>query len=89
MKKKNIKPYKNLGDLFDRYWGLLILRVDNGYILVGRPGESESNHPTVIEEDPQDELKDGESLLFEVMNYFNFGGTKHDKERLKIVREKQ
>jgi len=34
-------------------------------------------------------LKSGESLLWAVMEYFGFGGSKHDRERIMVVRKKQ
>jgi len=67
---------------------LIITRESNGYILNGI-SDSGSRMRTVIEDDEGDELKSGESLLWEVMDYFNFGGSKYDKERIKIIREKQ
>ncbi len=73
-------------------WYLKITRVDNGYLL-----ESFGNAPegedfivkSVIEEDDQDELACHEKLLWEVMEYFGFRGSKHDEERLKVIREKR
>jgi hypothetical protein len=64
---------------------LNILRIDNGYILRGPLGEDIS----VIEDVASDELHSHEVLLWEVMDHFNFAGSKHDKERLRIVRESQ
>jgi hypothetical protein len=63
-------------------WSLKIIRVDNGYFLEGADGAR-----IVIQERDEDELLEHENLLFEVMAYFNFGGTKHDKERIRIIRE--
>ena len=63
-------------------WSLVITRVDNGYLLEGSDGAC-----IVIEEDPDDELREHEQLLFEVRDYFNFQGTKHDKERIQILRQ--
>lgn len=70
-------------------YSLLIIREDNGYSLKGFSDESGLPMTFVIEDDPQDELKSGESLLWEVMNYFSFNGSKHDPVRLRIEREKQ
>ncbi|OGM09224.1 hypothetical protein A2Z67_04775 [Candidatus Woesebacteria bacterium RBG_13_36_22] len=61
---------------------LKINRARNGYVLE-RGGEPFS---IVIEEDENDDLKEHEELLWEVMEYFDFQGTKHNKERLKVVR---
>ena len=66
-------------------WLLKITKVDNGYLLCGNP----DNSLWVIEDSEKDELRSGENLLWEIMNYFNFGGSKHDKIRLKITRVKQ
>jgi len=68
-------------------WSLKITRVGNGYELTGS-GDSFNRAETVIEDSETDELKSHEALLFEVMEYFNFGGSRHDKERIKIIREK-
>lgn len=64
-------------------WLLQIERTKNGYILLGNDGLS------VIEEDDQDELKEHEKLLWAVMEYFGFQGSKHDKQRLRVMREQQ
>lgn len=68
----------------DRQWQLTITRVSNGY-LIEAPGEE----PYVIQENENDELKEHEELLWHIMEYFNFGGTKHDPIRLRVKREKQ
>ena len=69
-------------------WQLTITRVDNGYLLEG-PSESDMPMKVVIEDSREDELKSHEFLLWDVMEYFNFGGSKHDAQRIKIIREKQ
>lgn len=66
-------------------WTLMITRHDNGYLLQGEQGEL----GWVIEDNEMDVLKSHESLLQEVMNYFDFGGSKHDKVRLRVTRVKQ
>ena len=65
-------------------WSLKIIRNGNGYTLKGNDG-----FDLVIQEDEKDELKDHEELLWEIMNYFNFGGSKHDARRIKIIIEEQ
>lgn len=65
-------------------WSLQITRVDNGYYLVGIDGEK-----FVIEEKPDDKLHEHEQLLFMVREYFDFQGSKHDKERIVILRQPQ
>ena len=62
-------------------WYLRIERKTNGYVLKGS-----DNFECVIE-DTEDELKSHEELLWQVMEYFSFGGDKYDKERLRIERE--
>ena len=69
-------------------WDLKITSVNNGYTLEGTFGMDEEKSIDVIEEDEMDELVAGENLLWAVMDYFNFGGSKHDKERIRIIREK-
>jgi len=64
-------------------WQLLITRVENGYYI-----KAPNEQPYVIQENEKDELKDHEELLWYIMEYFNFGGSKHDLERLRIIREK-
>lgn len=78
-------------------WQLTITRLDNGYLL------KDTGHNDELEEVPKewviedcdeydrgdDSLKSGETLLWEVMEFFGFGGSKNDPERLRIVREKQ
>ena len=72
------------------YWAfnLIITREGNGYVLDG-VSDSGGRLRTVIEDDEVDELKSGESLLWAVMEYFGFGGSKHDRERIMVVRKKQ
>jgi len=65
-------------------WQLLITRVENGYYI-----KAPNEQPYVIQENENDVLKDHEELLWYIMEYFNFGGTKHDPERLRVVREKK
>ena len=72
----------------DWAFNLIITRESNGYVLDGL-SDSWGRTRTVIEDDEVDELKSGESLLWEVMEYFGFGGSKHDRERIMVVREKQ
>lgn len=63
-------------------WNLWIKRADNGYYLEGCDGQK-----FVIEEKEDDELYEHEQLLFIVQEYFNFQGSKHDKERIQISRQ--
>jgi len=63
-------------------WSLTITRIDNGYMLHG------SDYDSVIEDVESDPLRSGEELLWNVMDYFDLRGSKHDPERLRVVREK-
>ena len=71
-------------------WSLEIERVDNGYLLTASDQEGDGPSTWVIEDDDEGgfvNLTSGENLLWEVMDFFNFGGSKHDKQRIRIVRE--
>jgi len=78
-------------------WYLKITRASNGYVLSWDEelNDAQPNYPLsetkymVIESSEGDELKDHETLLWEVMEFFGFGGSKHDEERLRIIREKR
>jgi len=71
-------------------WWCFIARVGNGYFLkYNEEHEAGIKESRVIEDDDQDELKSHEELLYEVMEHFNFWGSKHDPERLFIIRKKQ
>jgi len=72
-------------------WKLEITKVENGYLLEYPDEDSEGNYirkRMVLEEDEKDELKSNENLLWQVMEHFGFYGSKHDKERIRITREK-
>jgi len=63
-------------------WILTIEAVQNGYHLKG------TDFNEVIEENEDDPFWCNEQLLWRVMSYFNFQGSKHDPERIWVVREK-
>lgn len=69
-------------------WQLKITHVDNGYLL---EGINDNGMPIqwVIEDNEADELASHESLLWNIMDYFSFGGCKHDPVRLRVTRETQ
>jgi len=71
-------------------WCCFIEKAENGYI-VSYPNEEDENNiiPHVIEEDPKDALKEHEDLHYWLMDFFAHSGSKHDGERLRIIREKQ
>ncbi len=64
-------------------WKLTIIRKDNGYYLTGTDSD------IMLQADDKDPLDHHMALLYEVMEYFNFFGSKHDPERIRITREKQ
>lgn len=72
-------------------WFCSIEKVDNGY-LIEYPEELDNGTGDikrhVIEENDQDELASHEALLWWLVEYFDFYGSKHDLERIRIVREK-
>jgi len=72
-------------------WSLTIQRLDNGYILTSPGCDGLGDAAWVVEDGPDStefiNLSSGEALLWEVMDYFSFGGSKHDAERIRIVRE--
>ena len=71
-------------------WELKIRSISNGYILfIPKEDEHTTDREVVIEEDESDGLEAQESLLWAIMEYFNIGGSKHDKERLRVVRQKK
>lgn len=67
-------------------WRLTIEKADNGFILTGEGADN--NGPFVIQEQ-DDELCQWEELVYQVWEFFGHYGSKHDKERLRVVREKQ
>ena len=70
-------------------WSVRINRAGNGFRMnweeEGEDGMT-LHQEEVIQDDEQDELHAGEELLWWVMNYFDLGGSKFDKERLGIAR---
>jgi len=63
-------------------WWLKITRVSNGFFLEGNDGNW-------LIQDTDDPLKSTEELLWDVTEYFLLGGSKHDAERIRIVRGKK
>jgi len=70
-------------------WSAKIIRTSNGYV-VSTPSDKEDceTDEFVLEENDGDPLRVHEELLWELMDYFHFGGSKHDKERIRVIREK-
>ena len=75
--------------MMNEEWSMKIIRTNNGYI-VSTPSESQDmeSQEFVLEDNDADALRSHQDLLYEVMDYFAFSGSKYDKERLKVVREK-
>ncbi len=72
---------------------LKITRVDNGYTLesVGdEPNEEGCYHTTteVVQDSEDDALKSGEQLLWNIIEFFGLAGSRHDRERLVVERQK-
>ena len=62
---------------------LKIERVDNGYILKGKFGDSDIITKELIEdENPMEELTTMKELLLEVKAYFGIYYSKHNRENL-------
>ena len=69
-------------------FAMLIRREANGYILKYPAETGEVFIREVIQDDEGDDLKSGEGLLWSVIEYFGLSGSKYDKERLWITRER-
>ncbi len=70
-------------------WSLTITRALNGYVLEGTSDNSGLPCTEVIEDEDKDELKSHEALLWFIMDYFSFQGSKHALERLRVTRERR
>jgi len=74
------------------HWDLHIRKGDNGYRLTYEEelGNGEIlGREEYIQDSDDDPLKAGEELLWRIMEYFNFYGSKHDSERLRVIRVKR
>jgi hypothetical protein len=87
MSSGKLNTTETMTDDEESRWSCTIERVENGYLITFNDNSSRSYH--VIEENENDPLADHERLLWWLMDYFAFNGTKHDSERLRIVREKR
>lgn len=70
---------------------LTITRADNGFRMNwNEDGEDDIpiHYEEVIQDDGTDEMKSGEELLWWVMNHFDLGGSRYDKQRLRITRKR-
>ena len=71
-------------------WKLNITRADNGYLVESVDTDNEGNPISVkhvIEDCGQNDLKSHRELLWKVMEFFNFMGSKHDSERIRVIIE--
>lgn len=66
----------------DNVMKISIQRVDNGFIL-------SSEEMSQVYSDDDNELLAVQRLLFAIIEYFGYYGSKHDLERLRVVIEKQ
>lgn len=69
-------------------WSITIDKTETGYILDTPESTDELGKRWVREEDEQDELKAIEAVLWDVLQYFGHYGSKHDAERIRIIRQK-
>ena len=73
-------------------WSVDITRGVNGYKMSYQVDVEDERgwdwREEYIQDDEVDELKSGEELLWWILGYFSFGGSKHDPERIMIIREK-
>jgi hypothetical protein len=73
-------------------WSVEITRGDNGYKLGWWEESVDAEggqiwHEEYIEDSEEDELKSGEELLRRIQEFFSLIGSKHDAERIRVVRE--
>ncbi len=68
-------------------WAVLVTKVGNGYIVTFKD-ENGKLQMEVFEEYKDDELLATEKMLWFLLEHFDMRGSKHDSERIKIVREK-
>lgn len=66
-------------------WSMTISKAENGYIVLSNDDEKTAR---IFQEDDEDSLKAIEQVLWDVIEYFGEYGSKHDKERIRITREK-
>jgi hypothetical protein len=66
----------------EKAWGVEITKVSNGFTL-----KDSNGNITVVEEDETDALSAGEKLLWEIIDYFDLRGSKHDRERILVTRQ--
>ena len=70
-------------------WTITIEKTNTGYILNVPESTDDLGKKWVREEDGNDDLKAIEAVLWDILEYFGHYGSKHDSERIRIVREKR
>ena len=75
-------------------WSLTITKAENGYVLSHQEDPTEGSELvtryTVVEEKAESsEVICTRDLLWEVVDYFNLAGSKHDTERISIETTKK
>ena len=68
-------------------WELRIRKAENGFILESDIDEGLGVTEMLLEDDENDELKSGESLLWQVIEFFGLRTSRYAKEVLTITRE--
>jgi hypothetical protein len=69
-------------------WSITIEKTGTGYILDTPEPTDELGKCWVREDNENDELQAIERVLWDILTYFGHYGSKHDSERIRIVREK-
>jgi len=72
-------------------YNLHIIRGNNGYRFnwTEETEDGKVKEEAYIQDDMVDTLKSGQELLWFVLHHFGLSGSKHDPERLRVVREKR
>ena len=63
-------------------FGIEIIKGKNGFVI-----EDNEGNLSVAEEEENDELSAIEKLFWEILDFFEIYGCKHDKERISVIRE--
>ena len=83
-----------LAEVFEEFfdsggrYGLEIIRASNGFIIT----DLQNGDETVYEDEddyttPDEPINAMESLLWFIIEYFGMGGSKHSRQRLRVIRE--
>ena len=77
----NKQTKKTLLRVKEEDWYMLVLRASNGYIL-----ENSVREIAVCEGTEEGDIDAAEKMLNEIIDEFSIGGSRYDKERLRVVR---